>query len=70
MGDRDIGNLQTDLDCFGDWAVGNGIKINPCKSDAESFTRATVKDPLNYSFGDQKILEASSFSYKLSFAET
>ena len=57
MGGRDIENLQTDLDCLGDWAVGNEIMINPCKS------RARVKEPLNYYFGDQKIPEASSFKY-------
>ena len=27
MGGTDIENLQTDLDCSGDWAVGNEIKI-------------------------------------------
>jgi hypothetical protein len=59
MGGRDIENLQTDLDCLGDWAVENEVKINPCKSKAVNFTRATVKDPLNYYFGDQKIPEAS-----------
>jgi len=44
---------------LGDWAVENEIKINQCKSKAVSFTRATVKDPLNYYFGDQKFPEAS-----------
>jgi len=48
-------NLQTDQDCFRDWAVENELKMNPCKSKAVSFTRARVKDPLNYSFGNQKI---------------
>ena len=55
MGGRDIENLQTDLDYLGDWALKDELKINPCKSKAVSFTRARVKDPLNYSFGDQKI---------------
>jgi hypothetical protein len=36
-------------------------KINPRKSKAVRFTRARVKDPRNYFFGDQKISEASSF---------
>jgi len=63
MGGTDIENLQTDLDCSGDWAVGNEIKINPCKSKAFSFTRARVKVLLNYSFGDQNIPEANSFKY-------
>jgi hypothetical protein len=39
------------------------MKINPGKSKSVSFTTASVKDPLNYSFGDQKISEASSFKY-------
>jgi len=43
--------------------VENELKINPCKSKAVSLTRARAKDPLNYSFGDQKIPEASSFKY-------
>ena len=34
------------------------MKINPNKSKALSFTRARVKEPLNYSLGDQKIPEA------------
>jgi hypothetical protein len=39
------------------------MKINPGKSKSASFMRASVKDPLNYFFGDQKIPEASSFKY-------
>jgi len=39
------------------------MKINPNKSKALSFTRARVKDPLNYSLGDQKIPEASCCKY-------
>jgi hypothetical protein len=39
------------------------MKINLGKSKSVSFTRASVKDPLNYSFGDQKIPEASRFKY-------
>jgi len=31
------------------------MKINPNKSKALSFTRARMKEPLNYSLGDQKI---------------
>jgi hypothetical protein len=34
------------------------MKINPGKSKAVRFTRARVKNPLGYSLGDQKILEA------------
>ena len=39
------------------------MKINPNKSKALSFTRARVKDPLNYSLGNQKIPEASCCKY-------
>jgi len=39
------------------------MKINPNKNRTLSFTRTGVKDPLNYSFGDQKIPEASCFKY-------
>jgi len=39
------------------------MKINPNKSKALSFTRAWVKDPLNYSCEDQKIPEASCCKY-------
>ena len=39
------------------------MKINPNKSKALSFTRARVKDPLNYSPGDEKIPEASCCKY-------
>jgi len=39
---------------WGEWAVENEMKINPGKSRAIRFTRAWVKNPLGYSFGDQK----------------
>ena len=39
------------------------MKINTNKSEALSFTRARVKEPLNYSLGDQKIPEASCCKY-------
>ena len=60
---KDVEKVQTDLDRVGDWAEGNEMKINPNKSKALSFTRAQVKDPLNYSIGDQKIPEASCCKY-------
>jgi hypothetical protein len=41
----------------------NEMIINPNKSMALIFTRAHLKDPLNYSIGDQKILEASCCKY-------
>ena len=31
------------------------MKINPSKSKSISFTRARIKDPLNYTLRDQKI---------------
>ena len=39
------------------------MEIYPNKSKAISFTRARVKDPLNYSLGDQKIPETSCYNY-------
>ena len=39
------------------------MKINPNKSKALSFTRARVKDRLNYSLGNQKIPKASCCKY-------
>jgi len=60
---NDIEKLQKDLDTLGEWAVENGVKINPVKSKALRFTRARVKNPLGYSLGDQKISEASSCKY-------
>jgi hypothetical protein len=39
------------------------MKINPNKSKVLSFTRAQLKDPLNYSLGDKKIPEAGCCKY-------
>ena len=39
------------------------MKINPGKSNAIRFTRARVKNPLDYSLGDPKIPELSSCKY-------
>jgi hypothetical protein len=55
--------MQKNMDTLGEWAVENGMKINPGKSKATRFTRARVKNPLGYSVGDHKILEASSCTY-------
>jgi hypothetical protein len=55
--------LQKELDTLGEWAVENGMKINKGKSRAVRFTRAPVKNPLGYSHGEQKILEANSYKY-------
>jgi hypothetical protein len=63
MHESDIETLQIDRDRLGQWAVGNTMKINPDKSKVLSFTRARVKDPLNYAVGDQKIPETSNCKY-------
>jgi hypothetical protein len=55
--------LQKDLDTLGKWPAENGMKINTGKSKAIRVITARVKDPLGYSFGDQKIPEASSCKY-------
>jgi hypothetical protein len=38
---------------WGEWAVENGMAINPGKSKAIRFTRARGKNPLGYSHGDK-----------------
>ena len=50
MHESDTETLQIDRDRLGQWAVENGMKINPDKSKAVSFTRAVVKDLLNQCF--------------------
>jgi len=63
INNADMEKLQKDLDRLGEWAVENAMKINPSKSKAIHFTRARVKDPLNYSLMDTLIPEASSCIY-------
>ena len=63
MNNNEVQRLQIELGILGEWAVENGMKINPGKSKAVSFTRAQVKDPLSYSLLDQVIPEASSCKY-------
>ena len=60
---KDVEKLRTNLDRLGDWVEGNKMKIIPNKSKTLSFTRPRVKDPLNYSLGDQKIPDASCCKY-------
>jgi len=55
--------LQEDLDRLVEWAAENAMKINPSKCKAVRFTRVRVKNPLNYTIGDQLIPEASSCKY-------
>jgi hypothetical protein len=63
VNNTDVERLQKGMDTLGEWAVENAMKINPGKSKAIRFTTARVKNPLNYSLGDQKIPEASSCKY-------
>jgi len=51
------------MDRMVEWVEENAMKINQGKSKAVSFTRARVKDRLNYFLGDQIIPEASSCKY-------
>jgi len=48
---KDVEKLLADLHRLGEWAELNEMIINPNKSKALSFTRARMKDPLNYSQG-------------------
>ena len=63
INNEDMKILQKDLDRLGEWAVENAIKIKPSKSKAVRFTRARIKDPLNYSLMDTSIPEANSYKY-------
>ena len=63
MNDSDIDTFQIDLYRLGEWAVEKAMKINPGNGEAVSFTRARVKDALNYFGGDQRIPESSSCKY-------
>jgi len=63
INNADMGKFQKDLDRLGEWAVENAMKVNPCKSKAVRFTRARVKDPLNYLLMATLIPEASSCKY-------
>jgi hypothetical protein len=45
---RDVDKLQTDLNKLGEWAVENEMKINPGKSKSVNFTKARVRERINY----------------------
>jgi hypothetical protein len=60
---NDVEKLQIELGRLVEWTVENGIKINPGKIKAVSFTRARVKDSLNQSLLDRVIPQASSCKY-------
>jgi len=59
--------MQTSKNCrksWTDWGSGQwAVNINPSKSKAILFTRARVKDPLNYSLMGTLKPEASSCKY-------
>ena len=63
INNADMEKLQKDLYRLGEWEVENAMKINPSKSKAVRFTRARVKDPLNYLLMGTLISEASSCKY-------
>jgi hypothetical protein len=63
INNADVGKLQKNMDRLGEWEVENTMKINPSKSKDIRFTRARVKDSLNYSLMGTLIPEASSCKY-------
>jgi hypothetical protein len=58
-----VEKLESDQERLEDWTEGNEMEINPNKIKALSFTTARVKDPLNYSLGDQTIPGATCCKY-------
>jgi hypothetical protein len=60
---NDKENLQTDLNRLWKWAGENAMKMNSSKSKIVCFTRAPVKEPLNYTLEGTAIPEASSCKY-------
>jgi hypothetical protein len=48
---NEMESRQTDLNRLAKWAVENAMKINPTKSKVVCFTRARVKESLNYRLG-------------------
>jgi len=63
INNADMEKLQKTLDRLGEWAVENATKINPSQSKAILFTRARVRDTLNYSLLDTLIPEARICKY-------
>jgi len=63
INNADIEKLQKVLDRLGEWAVENALKINPSKNKSIRFTRARVKNPLNYSLMGTLITEGRSCKY-------
>ena len=60
---EDSDKLQRDLDRLGEWATENAMKINPGKSKAIRFTRATTTVSLSYSLMGKIIPQTSSCKY-------
>jgi hypothetical protein len=60
---NDVEILQTDLNKLKEWALVNKMKINPNKSKSISFTKARVRDRIEYFFGNQLIPETNSIKY-------
>ena len=63
INNENIEKLQKDMHRLGQWTAENEMKINPSKCKTLRFSRARVRDPLNYTLGDQVIPEASSCKY-------
>ena len=63
INNEDRGKLQKNLFSLGEWAVENAMKMNPSKSKAICFARASVNDPLNYSLMGTLIPEALRCKY-------
>ena len=55
--------MQRDVARLGEWAVKNGMKINPKKSKAIFFTRARTKDTLQYYLSRMLVPEENSCKY-------
>ena len=51
---NNVKNLQKGLDTLGEWAVENGMEINPGKSKTLRFTKDLFKNPLGYCPDEQK----------------
>jgi len=60
---NEVEKLQIDLSRLREWAVENGMKTIPGKSKAVRFTRARMKNPLNYSLLEHESPEARSCKY-------
>jgi hypothetical protein len=69
INNKDMENLQMDLNRLWEWAVENEMINNSHKSKAVCFTRTRVTELLNYSLRDVEIPEASSCKYRDNFTQ-